>query len=111
MRFNYRPSRDKPPLRALCMPILFLLPVGFRARDLFALEFPGGAGVYLHISGLAPLPGRGHRGNIGQEDAEQANTGSEVHGFTRAGRTRHNAGVRSAGILALVCGRKEVCDA
>jgi hypothetical protein len=35
----------------------------------------------------------------------------EIQGFKRAGRTRHNPGVRSVGIMTLVGRMKEVCDA
>jgi hypothetical protein len=35
--------------------------VYYHARKHFALEFPGGMGVYLHDRRLASLPGKGHR--------------------------------------------------
>jgi hypothetical protein len=66
--------------------------------------------VYLYINRPTRLSGRGHMENIGQEDSEQDNPRSEVHGFTRAGQIRHNPGVRSAGILALVGEMKEAHD-
>jgi hypothetical protein len=45
-----------------------------------------------------PSRGKGHIGDLGWEDAEQDDSGSEDHGFTRADQIGYYLGVQYAAI-------------